>query len=98
MFNQIDDIERTQIELSAQELEEIAGGIDIFMSASVFENNEVVLAQNTSSNSSGGGTSSVFKSSHTFSSSFQFIGLGFDSIGDLTKVFKGLAGLFGRRF
>lgn len=98
MFNQIDDIERTQIELSAQELEEVAGGVDIFMSGSVFENNEVVLAQNTSSNPSPCGTSSVFKSSHTFSSAFQFIGLGFDSMGDVMNVFSGLAKLFGRRF
>lgn len=98
MFNQIDDIERTQIELSAQELEEVAAGVDIFMSGSVFENNEVVLAQNTSSNPSPCGTSSVFKSSHTFSSAFQFIGLGFDSMGDVMNVFSGLAKLFGRRF
>ena len=97
MFNQI-DVNRPQIELSAQELEDIAGGIDIFMSGSVFENNEFVLAQNTSSNPSGAGTSSVFKSSHTFSSAFQFIGLGFDSMGDVMNVFGGLAKLFGRRF
>lgn len=95
MFNQI-DVESTPIELSAQELEEVAGGVDIFMSGSVFENNEVVLAQNTSANSSPCGTTSVFKSSHTFSSAFQFIGLGFDS-GDVAKVFSGLAGLFGRK-
>lgn len=97
MFNQI-DVNRTQIELSVQELEEVAGGIDIFMSGSVFENNEVVLAQNTSSNSSGAGTSSIFKSSHTFSSAFQFIGLGFNSTGDVMNVFGGLAKLFGRKF
>lgn len=95
MFNQI-DVNRTPTELSEQELEEVAGGIDIFMSGSVFENNEVVLAQNTSSNPSGGGTSSVFKSSHTFSSAFQFIGLGFDS-GNMMNVFSGLAKLFGRK-
>ena len=96
MFNQI-DVDGTQIELSAQELEEVAGGIDIFMSGSVYENSEVMLAQNTSANSSGGGTSSVFKSSHTFSSAFQFIGLGFNSMGDVMNVFSGLAKLFGRR-
>lgn len=95
MFNQI-DVESTPIELSAQELEEVAGGVDIFMSGSVFENNEVVLAQNTNANSSGGGTNSIFKSSHTFSSAFQFIGLGFDS-GDMMNVFSGLAKLFGRK-
>ena len=96
MFNQI-DIDGTQIELSAQELEEVAGGIDIFMSGSVYENSEVVLAQNTSANSGGSGTSSVFKTSHTFSSAFQFIGLGFNSMGDVMNVFSGLAKLFGRR-
>lgn len=96
MFDQI-DVDHTQIELSAQELEEVAGGIDIFISGSMYENNEVMLAQNTSSDLGGGGTSSVVKSSHTFSSAFQFIGLGFDSIGDVTNVFSGLAKLFGRK-
>lgn len=97
MSNQL-DVNHTSVELSEQELEQVAGGIDIFMSGSVFENHEVMLAQNTSSNSSGGGTSSVFKSSRTFSSAFQFIGLGFDSMGDVMNVFSGLAKLFGRRF
>lgn len=97
MSNEL-DVNYTSVELTAQELEEVAGGIDIFMSGSVFENSEVMLAQNTSSNSSGGGTSSVFKSSHTFSSAFQFIGLGFNSMGDVMNVFSGLAKLFGRRF
>ena len=96
MFNQI-DVDGNQIELSAQELEEVAGGIDIFMSGSVYENSEAMLAQNASANSNGGGTSSVFKSSHTFSSAFQFIGLGFNSMGDVMNVFSGLAKLFGRR-
>ena len=97
MSNEL-DVNYTSVELTGQELEEVAGGIDIFMSGSVFENSEVMLAQNTSSNSSGSGTSSVFKSSHTFSSAFQFIGLGFNSMGDVMNVFSGLAKLFGRRF
>lgn len=97
MSNQI-NVNYTKAELSAQELEGVAGGIDIFISGSMFENKEVALAQNTSLNPNGAGTSSVFKSSHTFSSAFQFIGLGFDSMGDVMKVFSGLAKLFGRRF
>lgn len=95
MFDQI-DANLTQVELSAQELEEVAGGVDIFMSGSVFENSEVMLTQNTISNSISGGTSSVF-SSHTFSAAFQFIGLGFDSMSDVVNIFGGLAKLFGRK-
>lgn len=97
MTNQL-NANNAQVELSAQELEEVAGGIDIFMSGAVFESNEVMLAQNTNANASGAGTSSIFTSSHTFSSAFQFIGLGFDSMGDVMNLFGGLAKLFGRRF
>lgn len=92
------NVNRALVELSAQELEEVAGGVDIFLSGSTFEKSDVFFAQTTSSNPTGAETSSVFKSSHTFSSAFQCIGLGFDSFGDVMNSFKGLAGLFGRRF
>lgn len=97
MSNQLDK-NHTSVELSEEELEQVAGGIDIFLSGSVFEQSDELFANSTSSNASGAQTTSISKSSHTFSSAFQFIGLGFDSIGDVAKVFKGLAGLFGRRF
>ena len=97
MSNEL-DVNSTQIELSEQELEQVAGGIDIFLSGSVFEQSDELIANSTSSNASGAQTTSISKSSHTFSSAFQFIGLGFDSIGDVTKVLSGLAKLFGRRF
>ena len=95
MSNEL-DVNHT-VELSEQELEKVAGGIDIFLSGSVFEQSDDLFANSTSSNASGAQTTSI-SNSHTFSSAFQFIGLGFDSISDVTKVFKGLAGLFGRRF
>lgn len=87
----------TPIELSQQELEEVAGGIDIFLSGSMFEKSDVFAVQETSTNSTGATTASVFKSSYTFSSAFQFIGLGFEFFSDVANVFQGLAKLFGRR-
>lgn len=96
MSNEL-DVNHTTIELSEQELEEVAGGIDIFLSGLVFDKNDVFAAQQTSSNSTSAGTTSVFKSSHTFSSAFQFIGLGFESFSDVANVFRGLSRLFGRR-
>ncbi len=97
MTNQL-NANNAQVELSAQELEEVAGGIDIFMSGAVFETNEVMLIQNTTASPNGASTNSILQSSHTFSSAFQFIGLGFDSMGDVMNLFGGLAKLFGRRF
>ena len=96
MSNEL-DVNSTQIELSEQELEQVAGGIDIFLSGSVFEQSDELIANSTSSNASGAQTTSISKSSHTFSSAFQFIGLGFDSMGDVMNVFSGLAKLFGRK-
>ncbi|WP_460205186.1 CTB family bacteriocin [Scytonema sp. NUACC21] len=96
MSNKI-DVHHTPVELSEQELDNVAGGIDIFLSGSIFEKSDVFVGNNSGSGLNGSGTNSVFQSSHTFSSAFQFIGLGFESMGDVMKVLKGLARLFGRR-
>ena len=85
------------VELSEQELAEVAGGIDIFLSGSMFEQSDVSLAQQTGAGPAASSTNTVFKTSHTFSSAFQFIGLGFGSMSEVTDVFKGLDKLFGRR-
>ena len=83
------------VELSEQELAEVAGGIDIFLSGSMFEQSDVSLTQQTCAGPAS--STSAFKSSHTVSSAFQFIGLGFGSMSEVTDVFKSLAKLFGRR-
>ncbi|ARV59875.1 hypothetical protein BZZ01_15665 [Nostocales cyanobacterium HT-58-2] len=96
MSNEL-DVNRTPVELSQKELEEVAGGIDIFLSGSIFEKNDLFASQQTGSNLTGAGSNSVLNSSHTFSSAFQFIGLGLESFSDVVKVFRGLSRLFGRR-
>jgi bacteriocin-like protein len=83
------------IELSNEELAEISGGIDIIFSGSMFEQSDSLLIQDTCSSEST--NSSLTKSSRTSASTFQFVGLGFESVNDILAVFAGLAQLFGKR-
>lgn len=82
--------------LSEQELEEVSGGIDIYFSASMFEQSEEFLAQQTTSDSCCSSSTSIAKSSYTFASTFQFIGSGFESVNDALSFLAGLAKLFGK--
>ncbi len=91
------DIDYTTVELSEQELEEIAGGISIFFSGSTFEKSDIFSAHRRNSSRGHSRSSSVFKSSHTLSSAFQLIGLGLNSPSDIMSFFSGLAAFFGRR-
>jgi hypothetical protein len=76
-------------ELSESELDRISGGIDIFLSGSIFDQKLSFSPQNRRRRSRG--------SSNTFSSAFQFAGSGFNSVEDVLAVLRGLASLFGRR-
>ena len=89
----------TPTELSEEELDEVSGGIDLFLSGSTFEQTHISAYNRGQSQINGfsrGGISS-FRSSHTFSSAFQVIGLGFNSVGDALSFLNGFARLFGRR-
>ncbi|MBF2063078.1 MAG: hypothetical protein IGS39_01390 [Calothrix sp. C42_A2020_038] len=96
MPNEFDDMETnpSPIELSQEELDGISGGISIFVSGSMFERRDVFAQQRKGSRRRG---SSVFASSHIFSSAFQIIGLGLNSPGDVMNFFRGIFGFFGRR-
>jgi hypothetical protein len=91
------NINNSPIELSDDELEAVAGGIDIFLSGSTFEQTDIFSAQRSSSRRNRFGRNALFKSSHISSSAFQFIGLGFNSVGDALSFVSGFARLFGRR-
>lgn len=78
-------------ELSEQELDDISGGVDIFLSGSMFEQNEALVGQQ------GCGGASLAKTSSTASSTFQFIGLGFESNGDVLDALEGVYKIFGRQ-
>ncbi len=90
------DVNHTPVELSEEELDGISGGISIFLSGSTFEKRDIFSTHRRSSRRRGRGSSSTFGTSQTFSSAFQFIGLGFNSAEDVMKVLSGLARLFGR--
>ena len=85
----------TAVELSEEQLDEIAGGVDIFLSGSIFQQRDTFSFRSRSSRR--GRRSSFFQSSYIFSATFQFIGLGFDSVSDAMSFVKGFAKLFGGR-
>ncbi|MGB3636281.1 MAG: CTB family bacteriocin [Rivularia sp. (in: cyanobacteria)] len=85
----------TPIELSEEQLDEIAGGVDIFLSGSIFQQRDTFSFRSRSSR--GRRSSSFFKSSYISSATFQFIGLGFDSVSDTMSFVKGFMRLFGGR-
>jgi bacteriocin-like protein len=82
--------------LSEQELAEISGGVDIFFSASTFEQRDQFLVQQTTSDSGCQSSTTVAKSSYTFASTFQFIGTGFESMNEALSFLSKLTKLFGR--
>ena len=87
----------TPVELSAEELDAVAGGIDIYLSGSTFEQQDVFSASRFGSRRRRFGGSSLFRSSFISSSAFQMIGLGFNSVSDALSFVAGFARLFGRR-
>lgn len=82
----------TPIELSEEQLEQVSGGIDIFISASSFEQTNTSSFPSTSFPPSK--NSSISQSSHISSSAFQIIGLGFDSASDVMSFVKGFMKFF----
>lgn len=84
------DINKTPIELSESELNNISGGIDILLSGSMFEQSEISSVQQTPSTSN-------FKSNYISSSAFQIGIFGTGSVNDAKSFFTGLVKLFGRR-
>jgi hypothetical protein len=91
MSNEI-DVNNTPVELSEEELEGIAGGISISISGSMFEKSDIFSAHRKGSR-----RSSIFKSSQTFSSAFQIIGLDLNSPREIMSFFSGLVKFFGRK-
>lgn len=79
------------VELSEQELDDISGGVDIFLSGSMFEQNDALVGQQ------GCGGAALAKTSSTASSTFQFIGLGFESNADVLGALEGVYKIFGRK-
>ncbi len=90
------DIDNTPIELSEEELDGISGGIDIYLSGSMFNQRDIFAGSRTSSRRRGFGRSSFSKSSNISSSAFQLIGLGFNSASDALGFVKEFGRLFGR--
>lgn len=87
------DINNAPIELTEEELDSVSGGIDIYLSGSMFEQRDVFSARRNSRRRS----SNLFRSSSISSSAFQLVGLGFGSVGDAMSFLQGFAKLFGRR-
>ena len=82
------------IELSESELDDVSGGIDIYFSGSMFQQDNLSMMNSTESGDMGTRNSSIVQSSHTSSSAFQVAILGIDSMSDVFSFFKG----FGRFF
>ncbi|MEL6460868.1 MAG: CTB family bacteriocin [Cyanobacteria bacterium J06641_2] len=91
-----DNIEKNNapIELSESELDDVSGGIDIYFSGSMFQQDNLSMMNSTESGDMGTKNSSIVQSSHTSSSAFQVAILGVDSMSDVFSFFKG----FGRFF
>jgi hypothetical protein len=92
------NMDNVPVELSDEELDGIsAGGIDIFMSGSMFNRQDIFTRTRSSSRRKGFGSSSFSRSSNISSSAFQLIGLGFNSANDALGFVKEFGRLFGRR-
>lgn len=78
-------------ELSEAELDQVSGGINIFLSGSFFDQQLSFSRQGRRGRRTSQGAS------NTSSSAFQFAGSGFNSVEDVLAVLRGLASLFGRR-
>ncbi|MGG6242407.1 hypothetical protein ACQ4N7_27655 [Nodosilinea sp. AN01ver1] len=88
-----DDLDLASVELSPTELDEVSGGLDIFISGSMFDQSESMLGLSGGCGCPG---STLAQTSNTSSGTFQFAGLGFESVGQIFAVFAGLSRLFGR--
>lgn len=97
MSNQIEH-NHSPVELSAEELDAVAGGIDIYLSGATFQQQDIFAGSTTGSRRRrrGFGGSSFFRSSFISSSAFQMVGLGFSSVSDALSFVAGFARLFGR--
>lgn len=82
------------IELSEEQLDQVSGGIDIFLSGSMFEQRNIFSSRHK--NSRRRRSSSFVQSSYISYSAFQFIGNGFDSVSDAMSFVRGFMRLFGR--
>jgi bacteriocin-like protein len=80
------------VELSDEELATVSGGFDISFSASMFEHSEIFSSQQSGRRRG----RSMFRSSRTMFSSFQFNGSGFQSASEAMSFMSGIAKLFGR--
>ncbi|BAY81263.1 hypothetical protein NIES267_07390 [Calothrix parasitica NIES-267] len=91
-----DNIEKqvAPIELSESELDDVSGGIDIFFSGSMFEQNDIYSVDSVEVGNQESNSSPILKSSHTSSSAFQVAILGIDSMSDAMGFFKGFARFF----
>lgn len=87
------DLDLDPVELSLTELDEVSGGLDIFISGSIFDQSESLLGQSGGCGCPG---SALAQTSNTSSGAFQFAGLGFESVDQIFAVFAGLSRLFGR--
>lgn len=85
------DASPVAVELSALELDDISGGVDIFLSGSMFEQNDALIAQSSPDGAA------LAKTSSTASASFQFIGLGFESNQNVLGALEGVYRIFGRQ-
>ena len=84
-----DSWESTPIELSDEELDRVAGGIDVVITGVLFEQELAVQSAQSES------MSSSFLS-RTSTTVFQFVGTGFSSIKDVFSAVSSFSRLFGR--
>jgi hypothetical protein len=82
------------IELSAQELETISGGIDVCFTGFALEQSEELSMQQIQTDT--GLKTSFSMSTHLSLSIVQFVGTGFESVNDAMKFIGGLTKLFGK--
>ncbi|MFN6583872.1 MAG: CTB family bacteriocin [Aulosira sp. ZfuVER01] len=90
-------INNAPVELSNEELDQVSGGIDIFLSGSMYEQRDVFSSVRKNSRRRGFGSNSIFSSSSISTAAFQVVGLGFDSVSDVMSFLSGFARFFGRR-
>lgn len=87
--------ESAPIELSDQELEQIAGGFDVVITGVIAEQ-EIVVQQASTDLSNGLSATSTSYLSRTSGTLFQFVGTGFSSMKDVFSILSGFSRLFGR--
>lgn len=93
----MDEQNLAPIELSEQELDEVSGGFSLFLSGSMFDQTEALMAQQTTASPLGSSTNFIMRQSRTASSAFQMVGIGFNSAREALPFLFAFARLFGRR-